>query len=252
MMKKILTIAMMGAVLASCTEQKPVDVEGQWNIVTLNGKTLEAEKTPYVGFDTEAGKLYGNSGCNYIHGTFDLSEENIIKLGHVASTMMSCPDMTLEQEALATLEKVSKVEATENGLDLCDAEGAKLIGLAKRFNAVAFAELAGQWNMVKVAGRAIPEDLDGTPFLAFTAEKTVAGLAGYNNINGEVVLDEAEATAIQFQNMASTRKMGPNMEFEDSVLKALESIRNFGLLANGHLALFDANGNLAIELAKAD
>ena len=118
MMKKILTIAMMGAVLASCTEQKPVDVEGQWNIVTLNGKTLEAEKTPYVGFDTEAGKLYGNSGCNYIHGTFDLSEENIIKLGHVASTMMSCPDMTLEQEALATLEKVSKVEATENGHSL--------------------------------------------------------------------------------------------------------------------------------------
>ncbi len=253
MMKKFMTIAMMGAVvMTSCSVQEDVNVEGQWNIVTLNGKTVDTENIPYIGFDTEEGRIFGNSGCNYINGTFNLKDGNIIEFGNVGSTMMSCPDMQIEQEVLSTLEKVGKIKAEGEALSLCDAKGNQLIKLEKRFEEVAYSAIEGKWNMVKVEGEDIPSDLDGIPFLSFTADLNVAGLAGYNNVHGAVALDEADTTSIQFENMAATRKMGPNMEFEDNMMNVLGNIRSFGLLSNGHLALFDANGKLAIELEKAE
>ena len=254
MLKKFMTIAMIGAmVLTSCTEKKTIDVQGEWNIVSLNGKTVEAEKNPYIGFDVKEGKVYGNASCNYITGTFDLSAENIIKLGNVASTMMSCPDMELEQEVLAALAKVGKIENVENALSLRDAEGNELMKLEKRFNVVALAEIKGKWDMVEVNSAAIGENLDGVPYLIIDAENSkVAGFAGYNNLMGNITLDAAVENSIQFTEVAGTRKMGINMAFEDSVLQAVESVRSFGILADGKLAMFDANGNIAIKLVKGE
>lgn len=59
------------AVLSSCASTKnltPVsDLGGEWNIIEINGTAVvpaPGQAFPYIGFETNTGRVYGNSGCN--------------------------------------------------------------------------------------------------------------------------------------------------------------------------------------------
>ena len=52
------------------------------------------QEFPFIGFDTNTGKVFGNSGCNRMMGSFDVNAKpGTIDLGAMASTRMACPDM---------------------------------------------------------------------------------------------------------------------------------------------------------------
>ncbi|MGN1218735.1 MAG: META domain-containing protein, partial [Phocaeicola sp.] len=102
MKKNLISAAAFAAVLlSSCgTTTKSVDITGEWSVVSVEGKQVTGN--PYIGFDTENGRLYGNAGCNRIMGGFEIDSVNPghIGLTNVASTRMMCPDMETEQKVL--------------------------------------------------------------------------------------------------------------------------------------------------------
>lgn len=141
-MKKV-QMALMGGIiaLASCaTTNNTVtlnDIAGEWNIVEVNGETLDTSKSdtkPFIGFDLKEGRVYGSSGCNRIMHTLDKNAKaGTIDLEHMASTMMMCPDMEIEQKVLGALTKAKSYrKAGKNKVELCNANGKRVALLTKK------------------------------------------------------------------------------------------------------------------------
>ena len=116
-MKKVFVSLCMAATVAglsSCASTKNAatlsSLSGEWNIIEVNGTAVvpaPGQEFPYIGFDTKTGKVFGNSGCNRMMGSFDVNAKpGTIDLGALASTRMACPDMTLEQNVLSALGQV--------------------------------------------------------------------------------------------------------------------------------------------------
>ena len=104
---------------AGCKSKKAVvasfsDLDGEWGVVEMNGKTLNPEETHQVlVFDVARQGLSGNAGCNRLMGKIEYNDayKNIIKFPQVATTRMACPDMSGERELLEVLNKVVRFEA---------------------------------------------------------------------------------------------------------------------------------------------
>ena len=72
-MKKVFVSLCMASVLmglSSCASTKNAatlsSINGEWNIIEVNGTAVvpaPGQEFPYIGFDTKAGKVFGNSGC---------------------------------------------------------------------------------------------------------------------------------------------------------------------------------------------
>lgn len=89
------------------------DLNGEWNVVELNGKNLNPEETKqFLGIETSTERLFGNAGCNRIMGKveYNAAQKNIIRFLNVASTRMACPDMSGETELLKALSDVARFE----------------------------------------------------------------------------------------------------------------------------------------------
>ena len=104
---------------AGCKSKKAVvasfsDLDGEWGVVEMNGKTLNPEETHQVlVFDVARQGLSGNAGCNRLMEKIEYNDayKNIIKFPQVATTRMACPDMSGERELLEALNKVVRFEA---------------------------------------------------------------------------------------------------------------------------------------------
>ena len=121
---------------------------------------MSAENAPFLGFDKDGHRLYGNAGCNRLMGSFELDTLNggKVKFGQVAATRMMCPDMTLEQNVLEALNKVAGYETVGEDVALNDAEGKPVILLQKREVAeVSVNDLNGAWEIVSVKGNPVGE-----------------------------------------------------------------------------------------------
>lgn len=261
-MKKILvSAAVLSAVLmSSCgTSGKSVDLSGEWNIVAVEGQSISGESSPFIGFNIEEGRIYGNAGCNRIMGSvaIDTINPGQMHLSQVGATRMMCPDMNTEQKVLAALNNVSGFQASANGVELTDKSGKVVISLEKRDSEVAPVSesvsvnaLEGEWIIKTVDGAAV-EVADKTPFLAFNVEeKTVHGNAGCNIVNGSFSQEEGKSESLKFGQMISTMMAGPGMETEGKVLAALNTVVSFALNADGTLSLKNSDNVDVLVLEK--
>lgn len=262
-MKKVfvslcMTSALMG--LSSCASTKNAatlsSISGEWNIIEVNGTAVvpaPGQAFPFIGFDTKNGKVFGNSGCNRMIGSFDVNAKpGTIDLGAMGSTRMACPDMTVERNVLSALAQVKKYKKLGKGnIALCGSSNRPLVVLQKKEATVKLSDLDGKWMIGEVAGEAIPEGMEKQPFIEFNiSEKRLHGNAGCNIINGGFQTEEDNPSAISFPQVISTMMACPDMAVESSVLKALNSVRSFGKLENGGVGLYDADNNLVIVLVK--
>lgn len=233
------------------TTTKSVDITGEWNVVSVEGKQVTGN--PYIGFDTENGRLYGNAGCNRIMGGFEIDSVNPghIGLTNVASTRMMCPDMETEQKVLEALNEVAGFKSSATGVELTDKDGKVLISLEKReAPAVSVNDINGEWKISKVEGTAV-EVADKTPFLSFNvAENAVHGNGGCNIINGSFSQEEGNPSSLKFGHMISTMMAGPGMETERKVLAAMNKVASFVVNEDGTLSLMDAENNEVLLLVK--
>ena len=147
MKKVIVSLCMAGALIAlsSCRSSKDAatlsSINGEWNIIEINGAAVVPapnQEFPFIGFDTNTGKVFGNSGCNRMMGSFDVNAKpGTIDLGAMASTRMACPDMGGERELLQALDKVVRFEAEGdvkpvNKIALYGTDNTKLMVIEKK------------------------------------------------------------------------------------------------------------------------
>lgn len=262
MKKMIVSLCMASALigLSSCASTKNAatlsSISGEWNIIEINGTAVvpaPGQEFPYIGFDTKTGKVFGNSGCNRLMGSFDVNAKpGTIDLGALGSTRMMCPDMTTENNVLSALGKVKKYKklGTEN-IALCGSSNRPIVVLQKKESVAKLSDLSGKWMITEAAGEAIPEGMEKQPFIEFDmTEKRIHGNAGCNIINGAFQTDETNPSAISFPQIISTMMACPDMAVEGRVTKALNEVQSFGKLAGGGIGLYNADNTLIMVLVK--
>lgn len=121
-MKKVfylfLVLVGLGIVSGCKTRTAPAaafsDLNGDWNVVEINGQPVNPEQThQMLSLDVARHTLSGNAGCNRMMGKIEYTDRqpNIIKFPNIATTRMACPDMKGEQELLEALGKVVRFAA---------------------------------------------------------------------------------------------------------------------------------------------
>ena len=257
MKMKCLYVAVAAAVLslAACRSSKDAvsvnDLDGEWNVVEIQGQAVQAESQPFIGFDAQDGRVYGYTGCNRLMGALILSKPNKIELGQMASTLMACPDMETERLMLNALASVKSLKCSGKTLVLYGADKEPVMLLQKRFEVVPLSSLNGEWKVVAVNGTALPA-MENIP--AFSLDMTthrIGGNSGCNRLSGEIRHDAAVENSISFANVASTRMACPDMDTENQVLSALNQVCAYGMLANGHLALMAEGSTVVLELERS-
>lgn len=79
-------------------------LDTRWRLVELFGKPVtENERFPFIHLHSKEGRVSGFGGCNSISGPYELKAGNRIRFTNLASTMMACPDMDMEQEFFEVL-----------------------------------------------------------------------------------------------------------------------------------------------------
>lgn len=259
-----------GMLMAACATTKRttavVSLEGEWDIVEVEGKPIsvtDGKPLPFIGFNQDTKRIYGNSGCNRMMGTYqvDSTKPGFVRLGQIASTRMACPDMETESRVLAALGKVSSFKAVE-GTDkaeggmqcvmLCadDGHGLMLLEKQQKDGASAAALLDGQWTIKTVNGRPVGK-AEQTPFVGFDVAKgLVYGTAGCNNLTGSLVLDEENPEAIDLSKLATTQMLCADMATEDAVLQALRAVVAFRVDADGQLSLYNKERQVLLTLVR--
>ena len=184
MKKVIVSLCMAGALIAlsSCRSSKDAatlsSIDGEWNIIEINGAAVVPapnQEFPFIGFDTNTGKVFGNSGCNRMMGSFDVNAKpGTIDLGAMASTRMACPDMTLEQNVLSALGQVKKYKKLgKENIALCGSSNRPIIVLQKKASTVKLSDLSGKWIISEAGGQSIPEGMEKQPFIEFNLSEKI-------------------------------------------------------------------------------
>jgi heat shock protein HslJ len=127
-MKKMLFLAtVIAATLMGCNKHNynATNVFGEWDLAEMNGKTIELAEgvtTPFIGFDQDEKRVYGNAGCNSFFGTMITDSTNVdaLSFDNMGSTKMLCANMEIEDEFLMTLGLVNNIEYNAQELLLKD------------------------------------------------------------------------------------------------------------------------------------
>ncbi|WP_285828942.1 MULTISPECIES: META domain-containing protein [Bacteroides] len=97
--------------------------------------------------------------------------------------------------------------------------------------------IEGEWNITEVNGSAI--NAHPSPYIGFnTQENCVYGNSGCNKIAGSFDF-KGKNGQIELGQMLSTMMACPNMELEQSILQALNSVECIKFLDKEHMALYD-------------
>jgi copper homeostasis protein (lipoprotein) len=102
----------------------------KWKLVELNGTPVEntsgSGKEYFILLEQKENRISGYAGCNSFFGTCELKEGNRITFSKIGSTMMACPNMSLEQDLFKVLETVDNYTTNGKTLQLNKARMAPL------------------------------------------------------------------------------------------------------------------------------
>lgn len=249
-----------GALIVSCGSGKNMlsisSLDGEWNITEVDGQQISTERMPFIGFDVAQKRIYGNSGCNRMMGSFeaDSLKPGALKLGQIGSTRMMCPDMKTEQMVLSALDKVTSFQTVSDKpevISLCNQDGQPLMTLEKKADPeVSLSDLSGEWAVELVNGKKIVGTADVAPFIGFNLDESrIYGNVGCNTINSALTQEDGKPNSLKFGNVAATMMMCPDMETETIVLNALNETRRFSM-KDGKVYLLGENGNELLVLKK--
>jgi uncharacterized lipoprotein NlpE involved in copper resistance/heat shock protein HslJ len=81
-------------------------LDTRWKLVELWGKPVVASdgaRVPFILLSSKDARFTGFGGCNAASGGYELKTGNRIRFTDMASTLMACPDMGVEQEFFQVL-----------------------------------------------------------------------------------------------------------------------------------------------------
>lgn len=103
------------------TEPAKPALEGpRWNLVELMGKPVPPANEPrgeaYIIFDAQEKRASGSAGCNRFFAGYELDEAaGRLRFSKAGSTMMACPDMSVEDAFHKALGEVDNYTIGEDG-----------------------------------------------------------------------------------------------------------------------------------------
>lgn len=232
-----------------------MQLDGQWTLRSINGVNLSVENgdkeenRPYINFDSRSGKFYANDGCNTINGDFKASQDKKVEINCILSTMMLCPDARYDQQFKQGLQNTTsfkrETKDDENILSFYNQKGGLIMTLVRPKTDF----LNGSWTVTEIDGRKL--DNKGVKMVIDIPEMRVHGNTGCNIFNGQIFVDPDKDGSIQFQELAVTRMLCPDMETESAFLVALESVE-FARQDNGIVQLLNARRIPVLTLQQLD
>lgn len=113
--------------------------------------------------------------------------------------------------------------------------------------------LSGEWQVIEMQGRNLPESENLFSLNLDCMKKSVAGFTGCNYLNGKFEF-KARKNRLQFQNLASTRMACPLSETENRLIRALNTVCTYAFEQEKGkktvLRLKDTEGNTLLVLNK--
>ncbi len=141
MKKSVFMAAVAAVIMGSCGSSKMASdvasLDGEWNIVEVEGNAVKAgdsENVPFLGFKTGENRLYGNTGCNLLTGSIAGNIKNgEIDFSKTGSTRMMCADMKVERMVLDALGKATRFSIDgSKKMTLSDKSGKAVVVLNRR------------------------------------------------------------------------------------------------------------------------
>lgn len=107
------------------TYWKLVEIEDE----PINSETLQNEA--HLVFNVQDSLVAGSGGCNRLSGSFELKDNNSIKISKMRSTMMSCENMKIEQSLTQALQNITHYSFNSDTLEFLNAEKKVIVKLTK-------------------------------------------------------------------------------------------------------------------------
>ncbi|MCC8089639.1 MAG: META domain-containing protein [Rikenellaceae bacterium] len=117
-------IVIFGSCCACRATKSPSLTDDTWQLVELNGEPItilpEGNREKYtMTFGTD-GRIAGLAECNRYFGSYELGENDALKISGTGSTRMACLDDNFETEFLQILDKVANYRIDGRYLILTD------------------------------------------------------------------------------------------------------------------------------------
>lgn len=103
-------------------ESGPPQLSGtRWELFELNGTAVVpggGREGPYLVLNEADSSIWGHGGCNGFFGMFTHSETGDLHFDDLASTLMACPDMDVEERLMRALQEVDGYRLDDRVLSL--------------------------------------------------------------------------------------------------------------------------------------
>lgn len=226
------------------------EIGGWWAIAEVGGKKAKGEEPPFLKFDADTHRVYGNNGCNTLNGSYTANAaDSTLSFSQMATTMRTCAGEDLsETDINLALDRTARYTWSRENLlykvTLLSSKGQPLMTLVHQD----YEFLNGTWTLASLGGKAA--DNPDIKLVIDVEEQKIHGNTGCNILNGTLIPDMLEAGAVTFTNMATTRMTCPDIELETELLVALEEVTTARPVNAQTVDLLDAHGQKVMTLRR--
>lgn len=130
-MKKVLGFLFAAMIMVACSTHSAVNVDGEWVITNVNGKSTEGgDRQAEIMFDGK-GKVNGNASVNSFFGSYSI-EGDSLKFGPMGMTRMMGGSMEIEDAITKALGEVATVKVDGDKAVIMDAQGNEVMQLERK------------------------------------------------------------------------------------------------------------------------
>lgn len=223
-------------------------LNGDWTIYNILGEKVTGEERPHIDIELKEKRFYGSNGCNVLNGDVAVTGNDQIKFYNTISTRMLCQDAPFEYLINNTIETIKYFSIQQYGheyyLDLKN-DKRQVVMVLRKHN---MDFLNGAWAVASVDGEANRNE--NVRLVIDIPEAKLHGNTGCNILNGSLFIDPDKSNSIQFQDIATTRMMCPDMASETSLLVALEEVESAFAKGNDLVVMLDGHGQEVLQLKR--
>ncbi len=225
-------------------------VKGDWAVETVNGKKAVGETAPFLKFDPDQKRVYGNNGCNIINASYRYNPaDSTLVFSDVLSTMMACgmegiTDMEFNAALGAAHYYTWSLSGDDYRMTLYDADHQPVMEMMHQN----FQFLNGTWLVTQIDGEAV--NVPDMKLVIDVDEGKLHGNTGCNILNGSLETDMDAANSISFQKIITTRMACPDDNYETQLLVALEEACRAKPLERGKVELLNNLNKVVLVLER--
>ena len=227
-----------------------LELQGEWNLINVGDvKVLQNKETPRLSFDLTKSRVSGSNGCNSFEGIVQEVTDNTIELERKLGTLRACMDMPIAEQFDAAFDKIRAYSIKDNHLTFYDARGYLVFTFAKTVLSTADTRINDIWVALKINGEEVP-NRDEMPRMELNLNTMqVFGNNGCNEYTGRIT--SVTENKIAIGNVATTRKMCPDMDLPTQFDQALQKAASYKY-EELHLKMYDEKGKELITFLKVD